>query len=381
MNKKEIGEIRRRIRRDRINMTAVHGCYVNDNNEIVSKFSRSMALMPENEAEKYMHLFRRTLYGTIGKNLIDIPFKTTQVADSPEHSLLMNLRKTDLKDEDLLTSFFEKIIEAQPLDTAYLILVGCDTYDVPFKNKNGERDTDNADETYKYLLCAICPVKQTKPTLHYVPDEKEFQDGGITNFAAAPELGFLFPAFDDRATNLYNALLFSHKAKDNYTGFISAIFNTPAPLPAEEQKKSFQNILSKSLEEKCSMDVIQAVHNELHQKIELHKASKIPEALTISKSEIRQILTDCGVDEAKIAKFSVEYDSCFGTEAELHPCNLVCDKNFEVTTPNVSIRVTPNRADLIETRVIGGIKYILIAADETVEVNGVSIHIGVDHYS
>ena len=49
---------------------------------------------------------------------------------------------------------------------------------------------------------------------------------------------------------------------------------------------------------------------------------------------------------------------------------------FEVKTPDVSIKVAPDRSDLIETRVIGGIKYILINAEENVEVNGVSIRIG-----
>ena len=100
MNNKEIGEIRRHLRRDRSNMPAVYGCYVNDNKEIISSFRQSLGIMPENEAEKYFGLLKRSLAGTIGKNLIDITFRTSQVADSPEHKLLMDLRSTGLKDED-----------------------------------------------------------------------------------------------------------------------------------------------------------------------------------------------------------------------------------------------------------------------------------------
>ena len=112
MNNKEIGEIRRHLRRDRSNMTAIYGCYVNENKEIISEFRQSLVIMPENEAEKYFSMLKRTLSGTIGKNLIDITFKTSQVAGSPEHQMLMDLRKTQLKDDELRQSFYQKVIES-----------------------------------------------------------------------------------------------------------------------------------------------------------------------------------------------------------------------------------------------------------------------------
>lgn len=376
MNTKEIGEIRRRVRRDRSNMTAIYGCYVNDNQEIISQFRKSTAMMSENEAEKYFALLKRSLSGTIGKNLIDISFQTSQVASSPEHGLLMELRKTELKDENLLLSFYQKIIENLHLDTAYLILVGCDTYDVPFKSKDGDAQADASGESYTYLLCAVCPVKQTKPTLHYVPEEKLFHDGGITNVVMAPELGFLFPAFDDRATNIYNALYYTHSTKESHEDFVTAVFNTKIPQPAESQKKCFEALLTRSLDEECSMDVVQTVHEQLCERIELHKESKVPDTLLVSKEEVKEVLSSCGVGEEKLAKFSVDYDEAFGFEAALHPKNIINDKRFEIKTPDVSIKVAPNRTDLIETRVIGGIKYILINAEEDVEVNGVNIQIG-----
>ena len=71
----------------------------------------------------------------------------------------------------------------------------------------------------------------------------------------------------------------------------------------------------------------------------------------------------------------MDYDEAFGFEADLHPRNIIDDKHFELKTPDVVIKVDPTRNDLIETRVIGGVKYIMICADETVEVNGVNINI------
>ena len=136
MNDKEIGELRRHLRRDRSNMTAIYGCYVNAQKEIITKFRSSLGMMPENEAEKYFTYLKRTLSGTIGKNLIDVSFKTSQVGNSEEHKLLMDLRETKLKDEDLLQKLYSKIIENVTMDDNYLILVGCETYDVPFKSKD-----------------------------------------------------------------------------------------------------------------------------------------------------------------------------------------------------------------------------------------------------
>ena len=376
MNTKEIGEIRRRQRRERSNMTHIYGCYVNDSKEIISEFSLSVGMMPENESGKYFALFRRALGGTLGKNLIDITFKTSQVADSQEHKFLMDLRQCRLKDDDLRMAFYNKAIESLSLDGNYLILLGCDSYDVPFKSKDGEVNADGADETYTYLLCAICPVKQTKANLHYVAQSKEFHDGNMANVVSAPELGFLFPAFDDRATNIYNALYYNKSVKENHEGFADAIFHVAVPKPAFEQKQSFEALLSRSLEEECSLDVVQNVHDQLCQQIQMHKESKLPEALMVGKEQVKAAMEECGVSEQHLAKFSVDYDAAFGFEAQLHPKNIIDNKKIEISTPDVIIKVAPDRGDLIETRVIGGIKYILINAEEDVAVNGVSIHIG-----
>ena len=376
MNDKEIGEIRRHLRRDRSNMTAIYGCYVNQNKEIISEFRESLGIMPENEAEKYFALLKRTLSGSIGKNLIDITFKTSQVAGSPEHQMLMDLRKTGLKDDELRQAFYHKVIESLSFETNYLILLGCDTYDVPFKSKDDETQNDSSEETYTYIVCAVCPVKETKPNLHYVPEEKSFHDGGMTQNCSAPELGFLFPAFDNRATNIYNALYYNHSPKENHQAFVEAIFNTPIPKPAAEQKESFEALLSTAINEDCSLDLVQTIHEQITRRVEMHKESKLPDPLMITKEDMKDVLSACGVPEEKIAKFSVDYDEAFGFEADLHPKNIIDTKHFEIKTPDVSIKVDPTRSDLIETRVIGGVKYILICADENVEVNGVSIHIG-----
>lgn len=372
---KEIGEIRRHLRRDRSAITHLYGCYVNDNKEIITSFRQSTALMPENESDKYFALLRRTLSGGLGRNLIDLSFKTSQVAGSPEHKLLMDLRECKLQDEELLATFFQKIIDSVVLEGSYLILLGCDSYDVPFKGKDDIASRDQSDEVYTYLICTICPVKQTKANLHYVPEEKLFHDGAMNQMVSSPALGFLFPAFNDRATDIYSALYYTHDISVSQDTLIEALFNVPVPQPAAEQKKTFEALLTTSLGEECSLDVVQTVHDQISQRIELHKEAKVPEPLLIGKEEVKEVLASCHVSDAAMAKFSVSYDEAFGFEADLHPKNIIDNKHFELKTPDVVIKVDPARSDLIETRVIGGVKYIMICADEDVEVNGVSISI------
>lgn len=374
MNEKEIGEIRRHVRRDRSNMNAIYGCFVNDNKEIIAEYRASTGIMSENESDRYFGILRKVLSGSVGKNLIDLTFKTSQVAGSPEHKLLMELRESKLQDDSLRKKLYQKMIESIVMEGNYLILLGCDTYDVPFKSKDDFQQNDSSDESYTYLLCAVCPVKQTKPNLHYVPEEQTFHDGAMSQPVAAPEIGFLFPAFDNRSTNIYNALYYTRNTKENQDALIEAVFNTPVPKPAAEQKKCFEELLTASLGEECSMDVVQTVHEQLCERMELHKESKVPEPLLIDKEVLKDVLTSCGVSETGVSTFSVQYDEAFGFEAELHPKNIIDSKHFEIHTPDIAIKIDPARTDLVETRVIGGIKYIMINADEDVEVNGVSIH-------
>lgn len=373
MNEKENSELRRHTRRDRSNMNAIYGCFVNSQKTILSQFRLSTGTMSENEADKYFAFMKKILSGGVGRNLIDISFSASQVMDSPEHKLLMTLRESALADENALSHLYQKIIDSVTGDDSYLILVGCDAYDVPFKNKNDDADDDRAEETYRYLLCGVCPVKDSKPSLTYDAQERVFHDGGIKQFLSAPTVGFLFPSFDDRTTNLYHAQLYTKDIGDNHEDLVKALFDTEPVMAAKDQKRSFEALLETALEEECSMGVVQAVQTELTQLIAMHKESKVAEPLKVGKEQVKAVLAANGVSEDKVAKFSLEYDETFGFEAELHPRNVIDHKRFQVKTPEVTIQVSPESSHLVKTRVIDGVKYILIAADENVEVNGVGV--------
>ena len=374
MNLKEVSELRRRFRPEKSAVSRVYGCYVNGSSrEIISYLDESLGNMPLEEAEKYLSLLKKSLSGALGKNLIDVVFSTAQVMDSDEHRLLSALRESELKDGEIRETFYRAVIDALDMgDNNYLILLAHDAYDVPHRGKDGEADPGRSEEVFSYILCSVCPVKNCKMELGYFPGENEFHSCAAGQVVSAPELGFLFPAFDDRAANIYNALFYSRKADQIHQEFLDAVFRTEPPMSAAEQKEAFEEALSGALEEAYNLEVAQAVHGRLLEKIEAHKEDKEAEPLALSAGEIGGILRDCGVAEEKAEAFRSRCGEAFGGAA-LNPENLIDAKRFDVKTEHAAISIDPAYSYLVETRVIDGRKYILIPVGEGVEVNGLSV--------
>ena len=363
MNLKEVSELRRRFRPEKSAVSRVYGCYVNGSSrEIISYLDESLGNMPLEEAEKYLSLLKKSLSGALGKNLIDVVFSTAQVMDSDEHRLLSALRESELKDGEIRETFYRAVIDALDMgDNNYLILLAHDAYDVPHRGKDGEAGPGRSEEVFSYILCSVCPVKNCKMELGYFPGENEFHSCAAGQVVSAPELGFLFPAFDSRAANIYNALFYSRKADQIHQEFLDAVFRTEPPMSAAEQKEAFEEALSGALEEAYNLEVAQAVHGRLLEKIEAHKEDKEAEPLALSAGEIGGILRDCGVAEEKAEAFRSRCGEAFGGAA-LNPENLIDVKRFDVKTEHAAISIDPAYSYLVETRIIDGRKYLLIPA-------------------
>lgn len=373
MNQKEISELRRRWRPGKTAVSHIYGCYVNSSKEIVSDLDESLGRMTEEESEKYLGLLKKCLSGTMGKNLIDIVFSTQQVMDSEEHKLLSTLRSSALKDNQARNEFYRKVIDSLDMgDNGYLILVACDAYDVPHRGRNDEIQSDVSEDVFRYILCCVCPVKMSRPELNYFPGDNEFHytSGQVVS---APELGFLFPAFDDRAANIYNALFYSRKPDEIHQEFIDAVFHTEPPMSAAEQREAFQNALSESLGEAYSVEVARSIHERLTDQITQHKENKSPEPLTVTTNHIASILQDCGIPQDRIVAFQKKCEGQFGEGAVLSPTNLIDAGKFEIKTDQVTVSVSPDQSYLVETRVIDGKKYLLIPAGGNVEINGQAV--------
>ncbi len=375
MNQKELNELRRRFRLDRSGISRVYGCYVNSAGEIVSRIDVSLGLMPQEEQEMYLKLLKKSLTGTLGKNLIDIEFSTQQVMEGEEHRLLQKLR-SEIEDEEAREALYQRILEHIDMgDSSYLILLAADAYDVPYRGRDDELQDDVSDQVFRYLVCSICPIKSPTLALRYFHEENQFHGCSTGDVVSAPEVGFLFPAFDDRTANLYNALFYSKNPAQIHQEVIDGVFCVEPPMSAPEQKDVFDNTLSDTLGSACSYDVVQAVHEQIRERILEHKESKDPEPLDLSVSEVGAMLLDSGVPDQQVEEFRQECRRQYGEDVPLVPANIIDSKKFEICTPEVKISVSPEHSYLIETRIIDGRKYLLVPADGVVEVNGIGVTI------
>lgn len=376
MNEKEVAEIRRSLSPEKNTIAAVRGCYVNAAGERIADFHRPMTQMGEDEAEKYLALFKKTLSGALDRNLLTIPFSTAQVAGAEEHRLLMRLLRSELGDEEAVQSFFSRVSGAFPSENNFCILLALNRYDVPYRGKDGAKYEDAGEETFSFLTCAICPVKATRSGLTYRPEEKNFGNYPGDNAISAPEAGFLFPAFDDRKTNIYSTLFYSRSTDCAHEELTEALFGGRIDMPAAAQGVAFHTMLAETLEEECSFEVARAVYTDITARMAEHKESRNPEPLFLSQNEVREMLEHCGVSAEKTENLESAYTASFGAGTDLVPKNIIKAKRFELKTPEVLVKVAPGGEHLVETRTIGGVKYILIRADDNVELNGLHVRIG-----
>ena len=374
MNEKEISEIKRRFRAQRSNINHIRGCCVNTEGEIISEFDQSLAFLTEEESEKILTTLRKTLSGYVGRNLVDIEFSTKQVLESEEHKMLMDIKNSSLSDSEAVHKLYEKIIKSVSFEENYIILLAIDKYDVIGKSVDGEKQ-DNG-EVFTYFVCGICPIKASKSQLGFYVSGNPFRNISADTVVSSPELGFMFPTFDDRSTNIYKTMFYTRSAENDNSALIESLFGAEEiPMAAESQKETFNRILEDSTSSKCTLGTVKSIYNQVSAVIAESKEHRDEDPVMLDKSMVREILEEGGVDEAVVTSFEEKFDTEFGDKARIAPRNLVSTSKFQVKTPDVVIKIDPKRTDLIKTRIIDGEKYILISAEETVEVNGINIEI------
>lgn len=372
MNEKELREIKRRFRPDRSNIPSIVGCFVNSSGQIISRFSQSILLSENDESEELLAVMKKTLSGSLGTNLTDIEFSTKDVTDGEEHKLLMALRDTHLKDEAVLSSFYTRVAESVHMESNYVILLANDIYDVYTKENDEE---SGSSVTFSYVVCSICPLKDTESGLCFKEADKLFKSVAASSVLTRPVLGFMFPAFDDRAANIYHALYYTKDLSSSSPEFVARVFGKEAPMPAKVQRSTFDYCISSALGDECTLEVVRSVSAQIAEMVEEHKELKIPEPLTITKATVKSVLANCGIEEKLLDKVGERLDESYGQNAELRPKNIVTTTKLDIVMPDVKITVKKDKENLVSTQVIGGKKYVLIEASEGVEVNGVPVKI------
>jgi len=387
MNQRDIAEIKRRLSPTKRNATVLRGRYVTDLGETISSFAKRVGNLPDGENEKYMAIFKRALSGTFGQNLHHVELNCTVDGLGEEQKLLLDMADSGLTDEEAVEALYARAadfirkttearaqsIEERQAAGNYLILLMHDGYDIPARDVNGEIDHERSEMMFRYIIGCICPVKQGKPALCFDAADGEFHNLEPHWATGMPELGFLYPAYEEGGSNIYRALYYTKDAGDLHNDFLEGVFGAELGLTAAQQKETFQVILQETLAQECGLNVAQAVHETVCDMLEERKADKQADPLVLGAEEMKNVLLDCGVSEEKADTFKEKYDESFGADAALPAVNMISAKQFRVDTPSVSIRVSPEHRDLIETRQIDGKYYILVLADGDVEVNGMKI--------
>lgn len=372
MNKKEISEIKKRFTKTKCSITRICGCYVDAEKEKRMTLKEAFLGLPEEEMFKYIDIFRKTLSGSIGKTLLNMEFPTEQeTKEDGTQVFLMKLLESKLQDEELLNQFYDKIIENYNYQENYFIILIHDAYDIPKITSDGIENFDASEYVYDYILCSICPVKLTKPGLCYNAETNIIQDRIRDWLVEAPEHGFLFPAFNDRNMDIHSLLYYSKKSDDLDLSITENVLGCQMPLPAKSQKETFNAIVEESLGLACDYEVVKSIHENLNQMVEENKEN--PEPLALDKRDMTKLLAKSGVEEEQLEVFETRFDETVGEKESLMATNISSPRTFEVRTPDIKVQVNPERTDLIETKVIDGVPYLMIEINDLVEVNGIQI--------
>ena len=374
MIKQEVNELKRLYTPSNCSITRICGCYVKKKKNKKTQFKEAFLSLPEEEIFKYFELLRKTLSGTLGKNLLDLEFPLASEQEGGTQEFLLRLRESKLKDDTLLDEFYDKIVASYEYVGNYLILLIHDAYDVPGKTTDGLTMEDASDSVFEYLLCCICPVNLSKPGLSYDALANEFHNRVRDWVVEMPEVGFLFPAFNDRSSDLHSTLYYTKNPEEPHSELVDQILGATLPLTAGSQKETFQALIEETLGQDAEYEVVKSIHENLTEMIEEHK--EIPEPLMLDKHQVKNLFEKSGVVEEKLTDFDKLYDAAAGEDTSLMVNNVANTRTFEVKTPDVVVRVNPERADLVNTLFIEGKRCLVIEINDHVEVNGVTVRTG-----
>ena len=315
MNKKEVLELKRRFKKDQATFTQLVGCYVDCNHNKVCKFGGKFLTLEEEEYYKYLEIANKVLSGTVGNNLLDLEFPLQEEEVGGRQQILMALRESKLENEELLDTYYDLVIDTYDEAGNYLILLYLDSYDVMTRTRDNI-NLDESEEVYEYLLCAICPVALSKPGLGYLEGEQRIGPRIRDWVVGAPDTGFLFPAFNDRSTDIHSALFYTKNTKEPHSEFMANGLGCGVERTATEQKMAFHSIIRNVLgaesegTEDTLLDIQQNLNDMIEDYSEKHEEEDGP--FILDKEVVQKVLTESNVSEEKMTRIEKSIDEAFG---------------------------------------------------------------------
>ena len=371
LDKKAIAEIRKLMTMNNCRIDRIRGCYVDENREIVTELRETFLALEESTVEKYCEIFRQTLGGKLGKNLFNLEFPLSEEEAGGRQDMLYRLQQSGLEDSTLVRAFFDRVIETAKFPDKYLILLAHGIYDIPGRTSDGIDMDDASDYVYDFVLCSICPVILLKEGLCYDPEKMSFLDRRSDWAVQRPDAGFLFPAFNDRGSDIHQALFFARRPDEMHPELMEDFLGCPMPLPEEDQRGVFKNVVEATLGRDCGFENVKNIHEAIGQLVEQEKDSGEP--AQIEKVQLRRILYENGAPQESLDIFDEAFDAAVGEGGTLMAENAADTKKLEIKTPSMRITVKAEMADMIKTRFIDGVEYLTIPVADDIEVNGIRI--------
>ena len=373
MRKQEISEIKKLFTPGNCSITRICGCYVECGENKKTEWNQAFLALPQDELYKYFEILRKSLSGTIGKNLLNLAFSEKSRNEGGQQEFLLHLRDSKLRDDALLEQFYDHIIEYYEYVGNYLILLIHDAYDIPGRTRDGIEMEDASDEVYEYILACICPVDLSQTGLSYNAKENTFQNRLRDWVVGMPDTAFLFPAFNDRSADIHSVLYYSRDAKELKEEFISKMLGCQLPLSAECQKEAFHALVEEVLGEACSVESVKNIHEKLTKTVQKQENNEEP--MVLGGEEVKTVFASSGVSNDKMEIFDQCFDEIIGRDTKLLLNNIYSGHNFEVKTQDAVIRVNAGRTDLIKVKEIDGRQQLVIDLQGPAEVNGVEVRL------
>ncbi|KEI91089.1 DUF4317 domain-containing protein [Clostridium botulinum] len=321
MRKKDILELKKRFKKDHCTFTKICGCYVNGEKNIILNFRESFLNLDEDEYFKYLEIAKKVLSGTIGNNILELNFPLNENLENEKQLSLVKLKKSQLKDDALLQDFYKSIIDSYDYTGNFLILVFHDAYDVITKTTDNSK-IDESEEIYEYILCAICPVSLSDPGLRYFEEEKKIKARIRDWVVNTPTLGFVFPAFIDRTSDVNSVMYYTKNAKDPHPELMEEALGCFSKQTATIQKETFQTIIKDSIssDEKKAEKTFMEIQENLNTMIDEYNSiydDKDDEPITLKQKDIQNLLIESGVPEEATYKIEKSYVENFGEDLPL----------------------------------------------------------------
>jgi hypothetical protein len=376
MNKKEVAEVKKQFKLNNniCSLEKILTSYVDHEKNIKFVEKRSFLNLPEIEVLLFMEMFKKTLSGGVGKNLLEFSFPIVDGGDGEDKTFLIGLKDSKLNDDEMNEQFVKKIVDNFEYAGDYYIASLYCSYSIPVKGKNTDEDGEDSLEVYNFIITSICPVSRLERGLCYDAEKNTIEKSYVSQLEATkPIHGFLFPAFNDRQMDVHNVLYYTSSPKEPSQSIIQNVLGCNIKLAADVQKEKFNNMLARVLGDDNTYNITSNIHSEIKQIIDNNVMESDP--VELNSQEIKNILERCGVDEMNLEEFDDIYSEEVGDDVSLAAVNITNESAMKVDSPDIKISVKPSASEKVSAKLVDGKRCLVIALDETVELNGLDVSI------